>query len=119
MGRAKRVVVVGDGPAEHREDRVADELLARAVELLDRVAHRDERRVDAAPDLLGVVLGDQPDVVDEVREQGGDDPAIAVGAETRQRAVRSVGGTRCDRRRAVRERGAGAPFRGRPSRVRW
>ena len=44
---------------------------------LDRVDHRDERRVDPPPDLLGIVLGDEPDVVDEIGEQRGDDPPIA------------------------------------------
>ena len=38
--RPDRVVVVGAGPAEDREDRVADELLARAVEAFDGVGHR-------------------------------------------------------------------------------
>ena len=31
---------------------------------------------DARPDLLGIVLGDHADVVDEVGEQGGHDPPV-------------------------------------------
>ena len=76
MGRPKRVVVMGDRPAEHGEDRVANEFLARAVVALDRVDHRDQGGVDAPPDLLRIMLRDQSDVVDEVREERGHDPAI-------------------------------------------
>ena len=42
-GGPDRVVVVGPRPAEHREDGVADELLARPVEPLDGLGHRRER----------------------------------------------------------------------------
>ena len=38
--RTEGVVVVAARPAEHREHRVADELLARPVERLDRLDHR-------------------------------------------------------------------------------
>ena len=76
VGGPQGVVVVALGPAEHREHRVADELLAGPVERLDRRDHRPERRVDLPPDVLGIVLGDEPDVVDEIGEEGGHDPPI-------------------------------------------
>ena len=88
-GRADRVVVVGPWPAEDREDRVTDELLARPVEPFDGVGHRGEGRADAAPNDLGIVLRDHPDVVDEIGEEGRDDPSVAV----------VVGGRRGSRRR--------------------
>jgi hypothetical protein len=91
MGRPERVVVVGDGPAEDREHRVPDELLAGPVEALDRIDHRDERCIDPAPDILGVVLGHQPDVIDEVGEERGDDPPIPPRAGGR-RVESRIGG---------------------------
>ena len=53
-GRPDRVVVVGTRPAEHREHRIADELLARALEAFDGVGHPAERRADARAHLLGI-----------------------------------------------------------------
>ena len=73
----ERVVVVRARPAEDGEDRVADELLARPVEAVDRVGHRGERRGHAGTDLLRIVLGEHPDVVDEIGEEGGDDAPVA------------------------------------------
>ena len=94
------VVVVAARPAEHGEDRVADELLAGAVEPLDRVGHRGQRRRDPGPDLLGVVLGDHPDVVDEVGEERRDDPPVAgLGADARH--VRRPRASRRPRRAAA------------------
>src|SRR6185436_9790540 len=102
MGGPERVVVVGGRPAEDREHGVADELLARPVEALDRVDHRRERRVDASPDLLRVVLRDEPDVVDEIREEGGDDAPVTrladLGAPAAVRRGTSARGTTARRR---------------------
>ena len=78
MGRPQRVVVVTNRPAEHRKHRIADELLAGAIESLDRLAHRHEGGIDPGPDILRIVLGDEADVVDEIGEDGRDDAAIAV-----------------------------------------
>ena len=75
--RAHRVIVVRPRPAEHREHGVADELLARAVEPLDRGRHRREGDRHARPDHLRVVLGEHPDVIDEVGEERGDDASVA------------------------------------------
>jgi hypothetical protein len=61
---------VGARPAEHREDGISDELLARAVEPFDGVGHDREGRPDATPDDLGIVLGHHPDVVDRGRRTG-------------------------------------------------
>jgi hypothetical protein len=74
---ADRVVVVAARPAEDGEYRVTDELLARAVEPGDGVGHRGQGRRDPGPDLLGVVLGHHPHVVDEIREERRDDAPVA------------------------------------------
>jgi hypothetical protein len=68
---------VGSASSEHREDRVADELLDNALIALDGTGQQAERLVDAANDLLCVELGHEPRVVHDVREQGRDDPAVA------------------------------------------
>ena len=90
VGGPQGVVVVALGPAEHREHRVADELLAGPVERLDRLDHRPERRVDLPPDVLGIVLGDEPDVVDEIGEEGGHDPPITRSTSSPGRVARSA-----------------------------
>ncbi len=89
-------------PAEDREDGIADELLARPVETLDRIGHPAKRGPDACPDLFRIVLGDHPDVVHEVGEQGGHDPPVASLPRALPSALRAVavpragrGGTRC------------------------
>ena len=71
------VVVMCHRPAEDGEHRIADELLAGAVVALDRLDHRHQGGIDAAADLLRVVLGDQADVVDEVGEECRDDSSVA------------------------------------------
>ena len=38
---------------------------------------RTERRADPGADLLGIVLGEHPDVVDEVGEERGHDAPVA------------------------------------------
>ena len=83
-GRAERVVVVRPSSAEHREDRVADELLDGAVISLHGRGEKAERLVDPADDLLGVELGDEARVVDDVGEQRGDDPAVARRSDDRR-----------------------------------
>ena len=75
--RANGVVVVARGPAEHREDRVADELLAGALVLHDRLAHRGQCGGHPRAHLLGIVLGDHPHVVHEVGEERRHDPPVA------------------------------------------
>jgi hypothetical protein len=77
-GRPDCVVVVGPWPAEDREDRISDELLARPAEPFDGIGHDGQRRSDAAPHDLGIVLSDHPDVVDEVGEEGRDDASVAI-----------------------------------------
>ena len=77
MRRSQRIVVVSDGPAEDGEDGIADELLTCSVEGLDRLAHRRKGKIDPRPNVLEIVLRDETDIIDEVGEQGGDDPTIA------------------------------------------
>ena len=77
MGGPQRIVVVADREAENREHGVADELLPRSAVGLDRLDHRQERRIDLVADVLGVVLGHEPDVIHEIGEECGDDPPIA------------------------------------------
>ncbi len=77
MSRPQGVVVVTVRPAEDREHCVADELLARATEGLDRLDHGHQRVVDLAADVFGIVFGDKPDVVDQVSEERGDDATVA------------------------------------------
>ena len=70
------VVVVGARPAEDGEDGVADELLARTVVPGDDIGHDREGRSDPLADILRIVLGHHPDVVDEVGEERRDDPPV-------------------------------------------
>ena len=91
VGGPLGVVLVAVGPAEDREDRVADELLAGPVVGLDRLDHRPEGGVHLAADVLGIVLGDEADVVDEVGEQGGDDPPVT-GLDVVPRSLRPLPG---------------------------
>ena len=79
-----RIVIARHRPAEHREDRVADELLARSAESLNLLGHGPKGVGDAGLDELGIMLGDHPNVVDDVREQRGDDSAIPVGCQARR-----------------------------------
>jgi len=89
------VVVVGPGPAEHREHGIADELLARSLEAFDRVGHPTKRRADARTHLLGIELGDHPDVVDEVRKERCDDPPVTdLDGATGGRPFRGTGAGR-------------------------
>src|SRR6185436_18604950 len=67
-------------PTEHREHRVTDELLACAFEALDGRGHRHERGGHTRANVLGIVFGEHPDVVNEVGEQRRDDtPVTALG----------------------------------------
>jgi hypothetical protein len=77
-GRPDRVVIVGPWPAEDREHRIADELLARSAEALDDLGHGGKRGGHPRPDDLGIVLREHPDVVDEIGEQGRDHPAVTL-----------------------------------------
>ena len=79
-----RIVIPRHWPAEHREDRVADELLTRSAEPLHLLSHRRKGVGDAGLDELGIMLGDHPDVVDDVREQRGDNSAIPLGRRARR-----------------------------------
>ena len=83
------IVVMGARPAEDGEYGVADELLAGAVEARDGIGHRCQGARDASTDFLGIELGDHPDVVDEVGEQGRDDAPVA-GLRSRGRVRRSA-----------------------------
>ena len=78
-----RIVIPRHRPAEYREDRVADELLARSPEPLHLLSHGRKGVGDAGLDELGIMLGDHPDVVDDVREQRGDNSAIPLGRDGR------------------------------------
>ena len=74
-----RIVVTRQRPAEDREDRVADELLARPAEPLHLLGHGRKGLGNARLHELGIVFGDHPHVVDDVREQRRDDATIALG----------------------------------------
>ena len=63
-------------PAEYREYGIADEFLTGATDPHDRLRHRGERRGHSGADLLRIVLGEHPDVIHDVREQCGHDPAV-------------------------------------------
>ena len=79
-----RIVVPRHWPAEHGEDRVADELLARSAESLYLLGHGRQGVGNARLDQLGIMLGHHPNVVDDVGEQGGDDSSIPVGCRARR-----------------------------------
>ena len=81
------IVVVDVRITEHGEDRIADELLAPAPEPPDGGVEGRQRGVDPLLDVLGIVLAEHPDVIDEVGEQGRDDPPIA--AEHRRRRAKA------------------------------
>ena len=70
--RPKGIVFVYRRHAEHRHDRVADELLDRAAVSLDRCLHRIEVTPHHAPERLGIESFTERGRPDDVREDDGD-----------------------------------------------
>ena len=82
---ALRVVAVGDGHAEHRHDRVADELLDGSAERFDLIAHAREVRSENRAHVLRVELLGARSEADQIGKENRDDLALL------RQAVRSGG----------------------------
>ena len=92
------VVLLGDGGAPHRHDRVADELLDRAAVALDRHAGGVEVAGQKLAHLLGVARAREGGEADEIGEEHRDHPAL--GRRRRRRRGRRGGFERAAARAA-------------------
>jgi hypothetical protein len=109
---AHRVLLVRDGRAEERHHAVAQHLVDRALVVVDRLDHALEHRVQQAPRILGVAIGQQLHRTLEIREQHGHVLALALQRILRRSDAlgemrRRVRGRRGEARR----RGAGVAGR--------
>jgi len=84
------IVLVGDGRAEGSHDGVADELLDRAPEVLDRLLHARVVGVEPRPDVLGIRAIGAGGETDEVDEEDRDDLALLLARRGRSEG-RSAG----------------------------
>ena len=69
VGRAHRVVLVGDGRAEDRHDPVAEHLVHGALVVMDRLHHPLEDGVEELPRFFRITVGKQLHRPLEVGEQ--------------------------------------------------
>ncbi len=76
--RAGRIVAMGDGRAEHGHDAVADMLVDVAAMLGDDPVGAAEEGIEERVDLLGVELGGERRIADEVGEQHAHLPPLAL-----------------------------------------
>ena len=76
--RSQRVILVGDGRTEQRENAIAGRLHDVAVVVLHRVDHEAQRWIDDAAGFLGVELLHQFGGALDIGEQGGDGFAFAL-----------------------------------------
>ena len=74
--RSLGIVLMGDGVAEDRDDRIADVLLHGPAVAGDLVGHRLEERSEDRPELLGVELRGKLGRRHEIGVQDGDDLAL-------------------------------------------
>ena len=111
--RAKRVVLVDGRHAEHRHDRVADELLDGAAVPFERRLHGIEVPPHHTPQRLGVEPLAERGRAGDVREDDGDDLArLRVARPRVERGAACAAEARVARRSGARRRGrsCGGPY---------
>ena len=107
VGRAHRVVLVGERRAEEGHDPVSHDLVDGALVVVNGLHHALEHRVEQSPRLLGVAVGEQLHRALQIREQDGHLLALALeraagGEDARgevPRGVRLGSDARCCGRR--------------------
>ena len=87
------MILVGERRAEQRHDAVAHHLVDRALVAMDGLHHPFEHRVEDAPRLFGIAVGEQLHGALEVGEEHGDLLALAFERLTgrRIRSARCLG----------------------------